>query len=235
MPSSRWSRSSRQAPINATSRRPAPSLARAAAVCGVVAFFTSTAGWLLGGLAQPDAYSAANDDISDLGALTAHDAWLYNQLGANLGGALTVFVAVVLWLALSPSLLGRLGAAALAVGGTGVFLDGLFRLDCRGIDAGCHNDSWHAHAHKIESGITAVALLLAPLVLAAAFRRIPTWRGAWLPSLLTVPLVLLANVVFSTMGDGAATRAGTVVISAWVAFVAVWCLRAAEAEAAPAS
>jgi Protein of unknown function (DUF998) len=163
--------------------------------------------------------------------LTAHDPWLYNQLGANLGGALTVFVAVVLWLALSPSVLGRLGAAALAVGGTGIFLDGLFRLDCRGIDVGCHNDSWHAHAHKVESGITAVALLVAPLILAFAFRRIPAWRGAWLPSLLTVPLVLLANAVFSTVGDGAATRAGTVVISAWVAFVSVWILRA-EAEPA---
>jgi hypothetical protein len=203
-------------------------------VCGVVAFFTSTAGWLLGGLAQPDAYSAANDDISDLGALTAHDPWLYNQLGANLSGALTIVVAVALWLALGPSLPGRLGAAALAVGAIGVFLDGLFRLDCRGIDAGCHNDSWHAHAHKIESGITAAALLVAPLILAVAFRRLPAWRGAWLPSILTVPLVLLANTVFSAVGDGAATRAGTVVITAWVAFVSIWMLRA-ESEPAPVS
>jgi hypothetical protein len=120
------------------------------------------------------------------------------------------------------------------VGAIGVFLDGLFRLDCRGIDAGCHNDSWHAHAHKIESGITAAALLVAPLILAVAFRRLPAWRGAWLPSILTVPLVLLANTVFSAVGDGAATRAGTVVITAWVAFVSIWMLRA-ESEPAPVS
>ena len=59
-----------------------------------------------------------------------------------------------LWRALSPDVLGRIGAGALAVTGVGVFLDGLFRLDCRGIDAACTNDSWHSHAHEIESGVT---------------------------------------------------------------------------------
>ena len=72
-----------------------------------------------------------------------------------------------LWEALSPDLLGRLGAAALVDVGVGGFLDGLFRLDCRGIDAACTNDSWHAHAHKVESGISAAAIFLAPLVCAS--------------------------------------------------------------------
>jgi hypothetical protein len=205
---------------------------RAAGACGMLALVPSTLGWLAGDLAQPAAFSPANDDISDLGAITASSAWLYNQVGANLTGLLVAVLAGGLWLALSPDLLGRLGAAALLVAGVGGFLDGLFRLDCRGIDAACTNDSWHSHAHKVESGITAGALFVAPLLLAFAFRRIPGWRGAWLPSLLALPAIVLANVAFSAVGDGAATRAGTVVAFAWIAFVGAWLLREAGVPAA---
>jgi hypothetical protein len=155
--------------------------ARVAGACGLLSVLTLNLGWILGGLAQPPAYSAVRDDISDLGARTADSAWLYNQLGANLTGVLVVVLAAGLWRALSPDILGRVGSLTLAVSGLGAFLDGLFRLDCRGIDAHCTNDSWHSHAHKIESGVTAATLLLAPLVLAFAFRRNPRWRGAWLP------------------------------------------------------
>jgi Protein of unknown function (DUF998) len=207
--------------------------ARVAGVCGLLAFVTSTVGWVAGGLAQPASYSSARDDISDLGAVTASSPWLYNHLGANLTGLLVVALAIGLWQALSPDLLGRLGAAALLVAGAGSFLDGLFRLDCRGIDAACTNDSWHAHAHKVESGITAAAILLAPLIYAFAFRRIPPWRGAWLPTLAAIPAILLANGAFSAIGDGAATRAGTVVFFAWVAFVGAWLLWESSRPARP--
>jgi hypothetical protein len=194
-------------------------------MCGIAALFVSTIGWVAGGLAQPAAYSSARDDISDLGALTANSAWLYNQVGANLAGLLVLVLAVGLWQALSPDLLGRLAAAALFVAGAGSFLDGLFRLDCRGIDAACTNDSWHSHAHKIESGLTAAALILAPVLCALAFRRNPAWHGAWLPSLLALPAIIVANAVFSAVGDGAATRAGTVVAFCWIAFLGAWLLR----------
>lgn len=193
--------------------------ARVAGICGLLAFVTLNVGWIAGDLAQPAAFSPANDDISDLGAATASSAWLYNQIGANLTGLLVVVLALGLWRALSPDLLGRLGSLALLVAGAGSFLDGLFRLDCRGIDAACTNDSWHSHAHKIESGVTAAAILLAALLLALAFRRIPAWRDSWLPTLATIPAVLVANIVFSAIGDGAATRAGTVVLFVWIAFL----------------
>ena len=60
-----------------------------------------------------------------------------------------------------------------------------------------------------------------PLILAFAFRRIPAWRDSWLPSLLTLPAIVGANVVFSAVGNGAATRAGTVVVFLWIAFISV--------------
>lgn len=201
---------------------------RAAGVCALAAFFTSAIGWIAGDLVQSAAFSPANDDISDLGALTAASPWLYNQIGANLTGLLVMAAALGLWRALSPDLLGRIGAGAIFIAGLGSLLDGFFRLDCRGIDAGCVNDSWHASAHKWESRFTVAATLLAPIVLAFAFRRIPEWRAAWLPSLLAIPGLLVGNIVFSALGAGAATRAGTLIWFLWLAYVGVLLIRSAE-------
>ena len=205
---------------------------RLAGVCGVLAFVTMNVGWIAGGYAQPRAYSTAHDDISDLGAVTADHAWMYNQIGANLTGLLVFALALGLWRALSPDVLGRLGAGAVAVAGVGAFLDGLFRLDCRGIDAACDNVSWHSDAHKIESGITGGATLLALLLLALAFRRIPEWRDSWLAALLTIPALFAANIAFSAVGDGAATRAGTVVVFAFFAYIGMRLIQKGDRHAA---
>jgi hypothetical membrane protein len=60
---------------------------RAAAICGLLARVTFVAGLMLGDVAQPDRFSPANDSISDFGAQTADEAWLYNQIAANLNGS----------------------------------------------------------------------------------------------------------------------------------------------------
>lgn len=198
---------------------------RAAGICGLLAFVTLTVGWIAGDLAQPDAYSSAHDDTSDLGAMTANAAWIYNQIGNNLTGILVVLFGLGLWRALSPDLVGRIGAVALMVTGVGVFFDGVFRLDCRGIDRGCTNDSWHASAHKMETRITVAATLLAPPILAFAFRRAARWRDAWLPTIAAVPAAIVIGVVFSAVGDGAAVRATTATWFVWVALVSVRLIR----------
>ena len=177
---------------------------------------------------QPSAFSPVNDDISDLGAVTASSAWLYNQVAANLTGILVVVFALGLWAALGSGLLSRAGVLGLVVVGTGMFLDGMFRLDCQGIDAGCDNTSWHSSAHKLESGVTAAALLLTPLVLAFAFRRLPAWRRLWLPTLLATPALIATSAIFSAFGPGVASRAGSVVWFLWLALVAFRLLRLAE-------
>jgi hypothetical protein len=69
------------------------------------------------------------------------------------------------------------------------------------------------------------------LLLALAFRRIPAWRDSWLPTLAAIPAVFLANIAFSALGDGAATRAGTVVVFATIAFIAFRLLRKGRAYA----
>jgi hypothetical protein len=199
--------------------------ARVGGICALLAFVTVTIGNIAGGLAQPDAYSFANDDISDLGAVTANSAWLYNQVAANLSGLLVALVGLALWRVLSPDILGRLGAAALVATGIVAFSDGFFRLDCRGIDHGCENVSWHAHAHKIESRITLVLVLVTPFILAFAFRRNSEWRGAWLPTLLAVPAALAIGIAFSALGNGASTRATSWTWFFWLAFVGVWLIQ----------
>ena len=49
-----------------------------------------------------------------------------------------------------------------------------------------------------------------PLVLALAFRRLADWHNAWLPTLAANPAFFLLSILFSLIGDGAATRAGAV-------------------------
>src|SRR4029453_363342 len=67
---------------------------RAAAICGLLAPVTVVAGLLFGDLAQPDAFSPAKDNISDIGAQTADQAWIHNQIAANLNGLLILAFAL---------------------------------------------------------------------------------------------------------------------------------------------
>jgi hypothetical membrane protein len=203
---------------------------RLAPLCGLAALATFVVGVVLADRAQPGAFSPANDDISDLGAHTASSPWLYNQVAANLTGVLVLVFAFGLWRALGEGWLSRLGVAGLGIVGIGLLLDGVFRLDCQGIDAACDNTSWHSDAHRVESGVTAAALLLAPPILAFAFRRVPAWHPVWLVTLLATPASILASALFSALGDGAATRAGSVVWFGWLAFVALRLLRVADEE-----
>lgn len=204
---------------------------RLAAMLGLTAPVTFVAGFVLGDLAQPAAFSPANDDISDLGALTASSPWLYNQVGANLTGLLVLGFALGLWGALGSGLLSRLGVVGLVVVGIGMFLDGFFRLDCQGIDARCENTSWRSDAHRLESGVTSTALFLTPLVLAFAFRRLPEWRSVWLPTLLATPALVAVGIPFSALGTGASARAASIVWFLWVALVAFHLLRLSSGDA----
>jgi hypothetical protein len=195
---------------------------RVAGFGALLAFVTFNVGWIAGDLAQPSAFSPLHDDLSDLGATTATSPWLYDQLAANVSGLLVIALGIGVWRAMAPKRrgwLGTLGAGAVIVMGIGTFLDGIFRLDCQGIDSGCSNDSWHSRAHKIESGVTAAAVLLALLFLPFVLRRITDRRAHWLPMLAALPALFAANVAFSALGDGAATRAGTVLAFAALAFV----------------
>jgi hypothetical protein len=201
---------------------------RAAAICGLLAPVTFVAGLLIGDFAQPDEFSAVDDNISDIGAQTADEAWIYNQIAANLNGLLIVAFALGLWRALGPGWLARLGVLGLALLGVTRFLEGFLRLDCRGMDESCENTSWQADGHGIESGIAAALFFLIPPVLAFAFRRLPQWRDLWVPTLLAVPAVIAASVLLSVIGDGAAVRAASITWFLWLGLLAWRLLRIAD-------
>jgi hypothetical protein len=209
---------------------------RAAAICGLLAPISFIAGWLFGGLAQPEEYSLVDHDISDLGALTADKPWLYNQLGVNLTGLLLFALALGLWKTVGTSLSARIGLVAFVIFAVGTFLDGLFRLDCRKIDEGCdRTSSWHATAHLVETGFTVLGIFVAVFALAWAFRKSTRWRDLWIASLASGIAALVSLVLFSLPGEGLGVRVATTILFAWVALVSYRLLRIAHKPTAALS
>jgi hypothetical protein len=213
---------------------------RICAFCGLLSPLAFIIGWAAGGLAQPDAYSLVDDSVSDLGALTADQAWIYNQVGANLTGLLVAALAYGLWKARIPSLSGRIGVTALAVMGIGQFFDGWFRLDCRAIDAGCSEGGtgWQVVAHETESLFTVLGLLVSVFALARAFKTAQRWRDLRTPSLIAGFATIAVFIGVLSLGGGLAVRLGLGVWFAWVAIVSYRLLRIAQeqdqiAEASP--
>ncbi len=219
-----------------TGRRTRSTPLRWCARAGLLAPVTFVVGWLAGGVAQPDALSLLDGQVSDLGALTADQAWIYNQIGANLTGLLVAALACGLWRAGSSRTAGRVGVFALALTGVGVFFDGWLRLDCRAIDADCSagGTSWHATAHQIESPITVLAMVVAVFAAARAFGKSEHWQDLRTPTLIagfaSVGGILGGTVLtgLELAGGGLAARAGLTVWFAWLALVSYRLLRIAR-------
>ncbi|MDV3220525.1 DUF998 domain-containing protein [Intrasporangium sp.] len=218
-------------------------LVRLGALCGLLAPFTFTVGWAVGGMAQPDAFSLLNDEVSDLGAVTADQSWIYNQVGANLTGLLVAALAFALWRAGSFRPPSEVGMLALGIVGVGVFLDGFLRLDCRAIDAGCEagGTSGLATAHQVESLITVTAMFVAIFALARAFTKSEHWQGRRLPTLVA-GFATVAGMIGGTMlsgfeveGGGLAMRVGLTAWFAWVALVSYRLLHLDSGRARPTS
>jgi hypothetical protein len=199
------------------------------AIAGVVVF---NAGWLLGGAVQGGRYSVASDDISDLGALTAHHPWVMLTAG-GIAGALIILFALF---ALRPGLAvaGR-GTAlgAWLVAGSLIALDNLsdafFRLDCRAADQGCSStaamSSWHGKVHIIVGLATAVLTIAAPFVLAPRMRRAEGWRDLARPTFAFGLLFLAILIGYAALegktGGGYLQRAAIVLASAGIVALAL--------------
>jgi hypothetical membrane protein len=175
------------------------SVAGALAVAGPVAF---SAAWLVAWAAQ-DSYSPRREDISALAALDAQQPWIMAvgflalALGLlALGGGLVR--------ALEGGWPAPVGALLVLIAGVGILVAGTARNDCSSelaackarIDAG--DVSWQHGLHDAVSGLLFLALVVAQLVLARAFRRDPAWRDLRGYSIVSGVLTLALLVLFGT-------------------------------------
>jgi hypothetical membrane protein len=211
---------------------------RFAAMAGLLGAVLMTAGWILAGFLQPASYSWSAQEISDLGALTARHAWVWN-LADSLAGVLIAAFAAGLYFVMRASRPGRIGAILVGVVGVGSVLDGLLREDCPlSTSTGCQRRaesvglSWHHEAHDIESIVVFAAMLIAPFMLAKAFRRASESRRLHVFS-LEVGIVLSAATggylaLSGRVGGGIAERAMALIYTAWIAVLAGSVLRRAR-------
>jgi hypothetical protein len=190
------------------------------AILGQVVF---TLGWLVAGALEPDGYSSARHDSSDLASMTAHYAPLI-LVAQAIAGALTIAFAIG---ALRPAIaiagqrsIGEwLVAGSLA--GSELVTELFFRLDCRAVDVGCTpevaTESWHGKLHVIVGFLALFMTIAAPFVLARRMRLVAGWHDLASPAiafgLLQIPLPILYGVFYSSPVTGYLNRAPLVLAS----------------------
>jgi hypothetical membrane protein len=159
-------------------------------------------GFLVAGLLQPGAYSVRDDDISDLGALTAQHPWV-ELVPSFLAGAVTIAFGLLVL----RTLVGGVGPWLLA--GSLMGLDNVsdlfFRLDCGRAVAGCtesvRTDSWHAHVHEVVGLVTSIATVAALVALSHSFRRTPAWEDLATPALVFAAGFLGVMLTYAALAE----------------------------------
>jgi hypothetical membrane protein len=201
------------------------------AVSGIAGQLVLTSGWIVAGALQPQSYSRMRQEISDLGALTATHAWVWN-LADSLSGLLTALFAVGLFAALAGQHGARVGAVLIGLVGIGDLLDGLLREDCPlSTSASCRalrdgsGLSWHHHAHDVESVLVGIAAVAAPFALAYGLRRSRGWQ-ALVPYTRVAAVAILAAIGvylarYGHPGAGIAQRAFALAVATWIATLAL--------------
>ncbi|HMK13012.1 MAG TPA: DUF998 domain-containing protein [Acidimicrobiales bacterium] len=199
--------------------------ARRLAWATIVAQLACLAGWLFAGVIEHHGYSVTSDDISDLGALTAHHPEIV-LVTCGMSGAVTIAFALV---ALRPALGIGAWLVALSLAGLDDLSDAFFRLDCRAADHGCSigaaTASWHGKIHLAAAVVAAIATVLAPFVLARRMRRSVDWRELARPTEVFGIVVALCTFVSVALTDssaqGIAQRVLAVIVPLGVVALAV--------------
>jgi hypothetical membrane protein len=156
--------------------------------------------WLVAGSVQ-DAYGPRREDISALAARDAQHAWIMIAGIAVLGLSL-VALGLGLVGAIDDGRSATVGVILLVVAGLMFAVAGVARDDCsselqackKRVDAG--QVSWHHTVHDNVGIAVFLVLVLAPLVLARAFRRDSRWRNVQRYPLVTGALTLVLLLVF---------------------------------------
>jgi Protein of unknown function (DUF998) len=154
------------------------------ASCGIAGPVVFTAAWAASSLLQPG-HSAGAVQLSGLAAMDARDPQLMMAGFIGLGACSVAFGAALRRVRAA----GRAGPRLVMVAGAATVAAGVFRRDHLLLTGpGFAGESWHNQVHDLVSGVAYGAMVVAPLVLARAFRGDPDWAG------LRRPLQVLALV-----------------------------------------
>jgi hypothetical membrane protein len=211
-------------------------LAGACAVAGPVVF---SAAWLVAWAAQ-DTYSPRREDISALAAVDVQQPWIM-VVGFLALAASLVALGLGLLRAAAGGRAARVGALLVLLAGLGILVAGVARNDCSSelaactarIDAG--DVSWHHGLHDAVSGLVFLALVVAQLVLARAFRRDPSWRDlraySFVSGILTLALLVLFAAGAIDGWNGLVQRVFLAVPLVWIMVLGIRLRRLAAAPA----
>jgi hypothetical membrane protein len=201
------------------------------AACGVAAAVLLPLAWIILGVLQPH-FSLIDNDGSDLGALGADHAAVWNVI-ISASGILIVLCSVALLRALARGAAATAGSLLVTVAGAGFLVDGRFREDCSpATSRACLKavEAWHIsghfQVHIIESVITFVAFICAPLVLRVTFRASRPWQDLARLSLLAAGVQIACEIVLTAFGganiggQGIVELLANVAGLAWLAVVA---------------
>lgn len=204
-----------------------PTFMRRVAQSTVAAQILFIVGFLAVGAAEGHGYQWMRDDISDLGALTAHHAAVFRLLLLVTGALTIVFGLLVVGPVFGSPWAGVL--VALSLPAFDNVTDVFFRVDCRAADPGCTASqaisSWHGLAHVVCFAVAALATAIAPFVLGRAMSREERWRSRarsvqWF-GLLTVVLLVVTGAASGSPVQGLAQRVAATVIPLGVAALAL--------------
>jgi hypothetical membrane protein len=206
---------------------PTDGLRRVLGWCAVAGPVLFTAAWLVAGSVQ-DVYSPRREDISALAALDAQHAWIMIAGIVALGLSLMALGLGIVG-AIEDGRGATVGAILLVVSGLAFVVAGFARDDCSSELRACKervkagNVSWHHQVHDNVGIAVFLVLVLAPLLLARAFRRDNRWRDLRRYSLVTGALTLVSLLIFG--GDsfagwnGLAERVLIAIPLVWVAIL----------------
>ena len=163
------------------------------AVAGPVVF---TVAWVVASGVQEE-YSARREDISALAAIDAQHASIMIAGIVALGlGLLALGLGLVN--AIHDGVSATVGSVLLVLAGLSFVVAGVARNDCSSELQACKERvesgdvSWHHNVHDLVGGSVFLLLVIAPLVLARAFRAVNLRRYSLLTGALTFALILVA-------------------------------------------
>jgi hypothetical protein len=180
----------------------------------IIAQVVFVAAWLVAGLWQGPRYSAVSDSISDMYALRVPHAGFLVVVFTDCGAATILFALFSVWPALrGGGRLARIGSVllALSIAGLGDLLSPDERMACRISDPGCTTALQLSNAGgKMDSILSTgggALLVIAGFLLAAAMRRIPSWRG-WSAPVRVTSVLMFALLVGDALTGGASGQSG---------------------------